>query len=65
MPKLKYWKAVFIVHDLKLNILYFVLGISEYGPFLAFSFTQGTVHFCNRERYLAKRLKYLNLLFII
>ena len=62
MPKLKYWRPVFMMCDLKPNILYFVLGISEYGPFLAFSFTQGTVHYTSRERYLAKREKYINLL---
>jgi len=48
--------------DLKPNILYFVLGTSEYGPFLAFSFTQSTVRFSHGERYLVKREKYINLL---
>lgn len=62
MPKLKYWRPVFMMCDLKPNILYFVLGISEYGLFLAFSFAQGTVHFPSRERYVANREKYVNLL---
>lgn len=36
--------------DLKHNTLSFVLGISELGLFLAFSFSQDTVHFSSTEK---------------
>lgn len=35
MPKLEYWSPVFMMCDLKLNILSFMLGIFKYGPFLS------------------------------
>lgn len=38
MPTLKYRRPLFMMHGLKRKVLYFVLGISEYGPFLAFFF---------------------------